>query len=175
MINSKRIYIANLLISIIPNTCFQSFKIKLWKWAGVEIGRNVEIFQGAKIHGNGNLIIGDNVFIGHDVTILVNEDSSIKLCNYCALSTRVLIATGFHPITLYGERIIGREGTASDIIINSGAAILMDAKILPGVNIGKMALVAAGAVVNKDVDEYTLVAGVPIKKIKDLRLEDKKN
>jgi acetyltransferase-like isoleucine patch superfamily enzyme len=49
--------------------------------------------------------------------------------------------------------------------VERGARIGGNATILPGIRIGKEALVAAGAVVTKDVPEYTMVAGVPARKI----------
>ena len=169
MIKTKRLYLANTIIALLPNTSLMSFKAKLWRWAGINIGKNVEIFQGAKIQGTGNVTIKDNVFIGHEVLILVNKGSNVIIGESSVISTRVLISAGFHSITPDGERIIGRDGTTSDIIIGKGAAVLMDAKVLPGVNIGEMSMVGAGAVVNKDVKPYTLVAGVPIKEIRLLK------
>lgn len=168
MINSKKIYFVNLVLALLPNTSMNSLKIRLLKWAGVNIGKNVEIFQGLKIHGNGEICIEDNVFIGHDVLILINKGSSLYVSKSSVISSRVIIATGFHKITPLEERVISREGTTSNIFIGKGAAILMDSKILPGVNIGEKSIVAAGSLVNKDVNPYTLVAGIPIKEKKRL-------
>ena len=52
------------------------------------------------------------------------------------------------------------------VIINEYVWIGSNATILKGVNIGRGAIIAAGAVVNKDVPEYTIVGGVPAKTIK---------
>ena len=59
------------------------------------------------------------------------------------------------------------EGFYKDIIINDGVWIGMNSIILPGVTIGKKAVVAAGSVVTKNVPDYCIVAGNPatIKKI----------
>jgi len=54
------------------------------------------------------------------------------------------------------------------IVIKKNAWIGAGAIILPGVTVGENAIVAAGAVVNKDVADNTIVAGVPAKKIKNI-------
>ena len=169
MIKSKRIHFVNILMSILPSSSCQNFKRKIFKWVGVEIGKNVELFCGIKIYGNGRLIIRDKTFIGQDVTFLIDKNGTIELEESSAVSAKVTISTGFHPITPYGERIISRKGTCSNITLKKGSAVLTGSIILPGVTIGENALVAAGAVVNKNIEERTLVGGVPAKIIKDYK------
>jgi len=91
-----------------------------------------------------NLIIGDRVAIGPRVTIVLSSDanwSNLMQHIGCVKSTVVL---------------------GDDCWIGAGAIIL------PGVKIGKMAIVGAGAVVVKDVEDFSVVAGVPAKVIKRL-------
>lgn len=166
MIHSKRIYLVNIFMSIFPSATLQSLKRRLFIWAGVEIGHEVELFTGIKIYGNGRLSIGNKVFIGQDVTFMIDKNSSITLGDSSVISAKVTFVTGFHPITPYGERIVSRKGTNSHIMVEKGAAILTGCTILPGVTIGTNALIAAGAVVNKNVEARTLVGGVPAKFIK---------
>lgn len=168
MINSKRIHLVNILMLLLPSASLQSFKRRLYIWAGVEVGHGVELFTGIKIYGNGRLSIGDKVFIGQNTTFMIDKNSSITLGNSSVISANVTIITGFHPITPYGERIVSREGTNSHIKIENGAAVLTGSTILPGVTIGTNSLIAAGAVVNKNVKARTLVGGVPAKFIKSL-------
>lgn len=151
MISSKRIHFVNILMSIMPSATLQSFKRRLFLWAGVEIGYNVELFSGIKIYGNGRLIIGNKVFIGQNVTFMIDKNSSVTLGDSSVISAKVTFITGFHKITPYGERIVSREGTNSQIKIEKGAAILTGSMVLPSVTVGTNALVAAGAVVNRDV------------------------
>lgn len=61
------------------------------------------------------------------------------------------------------------KGIKKDVVIGSGTWIGTGAIILPGVTIGKMCIIAAGAVVNKDVPKNTMVGGVPAKVIKILK------
>lgn len=169
MINSKKIYLVNLLMSILPNSGLQSLKAKLFRWAGVRVGNNVEFFQGIKVQGVGELEIGDEAFIGHEVMFMLNEGSKIIVGPSAVVSSRCTLMTGFHLITPNGERIISRKGTTSTIRIAKGAAVLACSQVLPGVTIGENAMVAAGAVVNKDVSPYTLVGGCPAKLIRNLK------
>jgi galactoside O-acetyltransferase len=59
----------------------------------------------------------------------------------------------------------GHDG--GKIIIEDGVWIGSNAVVLPNTRIGKASIIAAGAVVTKDVEPYSIVAGVPAKKIKD--------
>ena len=161
MIKSKRIYIVNLLLSVLPNSGCQKFKTQMLRWAGVKVGQNVELFQGAKIPGVGEIEIGDGAFIGHEVLLMVNEGSKIIIEPNSIVSTRTTVITGFHEITPYETRILSRTGTTSTINIKRGCCVLAKSVVLPGVAIGEMSIVAAGSVVTKDVEPYTMVAGVP--------------
>lgn len=168
MISSKKIYIVNLLMAILPNSGCQKLKARLYRWAGVSVGSGVEFFQGIKVQGIGELEIHDRAFIGHEVLFMLNEGSKIVVEESAVISSRSTIMTGFHSISPNGERIIGREGTISIVRISRGAAVLASCNVLPGVTVGEMALVAAGATVAKDVAPRTLVGGCPAKLIRTL-------
>ena len=102
MINSKKMYFVNLMMQIFPNAGLQKIKASLFRWAGVEIGQNVELFQNIKVYGNGRLVIGDGCFVGQDVNFLIDKNGSILLENSSAVSAKVIMSTGFHPITPFG-------------------------------------------------------------------------
>lgn len=155
-------------MAVLPNSGCQKLKAKLYRWAGAKVGKDVEFFQGIMVQGIGELEIQDKAFIGHEVLFLLNEGSKIVVEESAVVSSRCMIMTGFHPICPDGERIIGREGTSSTVRICRGAAVLAGSNVLPGVTIGEMALVAAGATVAKDVEPKTLVGGCPAKIIRNL-------
>lgn len=169
MLNTKKLYIVNKIVWLLPMSSCHSLKAKLYRWAGVKIGENVEIFSGVQIIGNGEVEIGDGVFLGHEAMIMVNEGSKVVVEDNCIIGTRTILVTGFHPITTEGERILSREGTSSQIRVCKGATVLTGSVVVPGVTVGKMALVGAGATVVKDVPPYALVGGCPAKFIRDLR------
>ena len=171
MISSKKIYWVNLLLDILPNSRCQKLKSRLLRWAGVKVGQDVEIFQGVKVQGIGDLELGDRCFVGHEALFLLNAGSSIIVEPEAIVGSRSTLITGFHPITPDGPRILSREGTCSTVRIGRGSSVLTHCVVLPGVTVGEMSIVAAGATVNKDVASYTLVGGCPAKFIKSLKEE----
>ena len=169
MINSKRIYCVNLLMALLPNSGCQKLKASLYRWAGVKVGQNVELFQGIKVQGIGELELGDRCFVGHEVLFMLNEGSRIIVEEEAIVGSRSIVMTGFHPITPEGPRILSREGTCSTVRIGRGCSVSTHCTVLPGVTVGEMSIVAAGATVAKDVTPFTLVGGCPAKWIKDLK------
>ena len=161
MIKSKRMFIVNHLLAILPNSGCQKVKASLLRWAGVNVGREVEIFQGVKIQGVGEVEIGDRAFLGHEALLMINEGSKIEIGKESIVGSRSILLTGFHDITPNGDRILSRKGTTSTITIGKGCSVSTGVMVLPGVTVGEMSIVAAGSVVTKDVAPYTMVAGVP--------------
>lgn len=171
--NSKRLFLISFILKLLPPSRCHNFKTKLLRWCGVKVGKNVEIFSTAKIIGNGELEIGNNVFIGCDAIISCNKGSKIILEDYTIVGMRTILVTGFHPITPNGPRIIGYEGTSSTIHIHKGSSCGTSSIILPGISVGEMAHVAAGSIVTKDVPPYTRVAGNPAKPIRNLKTNER--
>lgn len=169
MINSKRIYLVNHLMAVLPNSGCQKIKAAMYRWAGVTVGENVELFQGIKVQGIGQLTLGDRCFIGHEVLFMLNEGSHIIVEPEAIVGSRSIVMTGFHPITPDGPRILSREGTHSIVTIGRGCSVSTNCTVLPGVTVGEMSIVAAGATVTKNVAPYTLVGGCPAKIIRTLR------
>ena len=167
--NTFRLYLVTSFIKILPETRFWKLKCCLYRWAGVQIGKNVQICSSARICGNGHVELHDNVWINVEALIMCNKGSSVVMEQNSKLGIRSVVVTGFHKITPCGDCIIG-EGTSSNIRICRGASVGTNTTILPGIVINEMAHVAAGAVVTKDVPAYCRVAGIPAKVIKDLRI-----
>ncbi|GGJ45379.1 DapH/DapD/GlmU-related protein [Virgibacillus salexigens] len=111
----------------------------------IKIGRNVFINSGCRFQDQGQIFIGDQSLIGHNVVLAtINHD--------------------YNPLnrgTMYLKPIILKERTW----------IGSNATILPGVTVGENSIVAAGSVVTKDVEPNTIVGGNPAKFI--AHLEDK--
>ena len=168
MISSKKIYLVNLLMALLPNSGCQTLKARLYRWAGVKVGKEVEFFQGIKVQGIGELEIHDRAFIGHEVLFMLNEGSKIIVEESAIVGSRSIVITGFHLITPCGERILSREGTCSTVRIGKGCSVSTACVVLPGVSVGEMSIVAAGATVTKNVEPRTLVGGCPAKMIRTL-------
>lgn len=106
------------------------------------IGNNSGIGANAQIRGK--LSIGDNVLMGPDVVILTTNHRFDRL-----------------------DIPIGKQGSIDEpVTIGNDVWIGQRAMIMPGVSIGNGCIIAAGAVVTKDVPDYAIVGGVPAKIIK---------
>ena len=172
MINTKKLFFTSLIFKFIPTSRCHNFKAKLLRWSGVKVGKNVEIMSSVKINGNMSLSIGDNCFIGHEALIFGAKDSNIIVKNYAKIGSRSIVVTGYHRYSPDGD-CVAKEGMSKDVIIERGAVVSTNCIILPGVTVGKMAHVAAGSVVTKDVPAYTRVAGNPAKPIRNLKTNER--
>lgn len=169
MMNTKKLYLYHLICKFLPETRCHSLKATILRWCGARIGKNCEICSSAKFHGGFNLFIGNNCYIGIEALIFGANQSNIILEDHVKIGSRVIIVTGTHDFSIKGPNIEVDPGIYKDVKICKGAAISTGSFILPGKTVGTMAHVAAGAVVTKDVEPYTRVAGVPAKCIKDFK------
>src|SRR6202042_799846 len=115
-------------------------------------------YSGFEVRRPKGITIGDYSLVGHK-TVLDGRKGLIIGSNV-NISEEVMLWTMQHN---YNDEFFAGEG--GQIVIEDYAWISVRAIILPGVHIGKGAVVAAGAVVTKDVEEYTIVGGIPAKKI----------
>jgi acetyltransferase-like isoleucine patch superfamily enzyme len=106
--------------------------------------------------------IGKNVFINHACSFL--DMGGITLEDHVLLGPKVNLITENHPADPANRRAL----ICKPIVIKRNAWIGAAATILPGVTIGENAIVAAGAVVSRDVPANTVVGGVPAKFIKTI-------
>jgi len=115
-----------------------------------------------------NISIGKKFFANHGLTIL--DTAPVIIGNDVLVGPKVTIACATHPLSAK-ERRSGVEN-AFPITIWNTVWIGAGASILPGVTIGDNAIIAAGAVVTKDVARNTLVGGVPAKLIKEIPFDN---
>ena len=133
------------------------------RWCGVKVGKNVRINSSAKISGDGELEISDDVWIGSGCRFISVGDAKVKIGAHCDFGPEVMILTGSHEIDPNGLHI-GGKGISASVTIGDGCWIGARSTILPGVILGAKNLVAAGAVVTRSVDvEKSLIAGSPAK------------
>jgi len=123
---------------------------------------NVTIFTPIYINYGKNLIIGKNVFINFDCTFL--DLGGITIEDDVLIGPKVSLVTENHPLSPENRRGM----ICKPILIKRNAWIGANATILGGVTIGENSIVAAGAVVSKDVPDNTIVGGVPAKFIKTI-------
>lgn len=109
-----------------------------------------------------NITLGKNFYANHNCTIL--DAAQVTIGDNVMLGPNVCITTATHPL-LSEPRANGLESCAS-ISIADNVWIGLGATILPGVTVAENAVIAAGAVVTKDVPANVVVAGVPATIIK---------
>lgn len=106
--------------------------------------------------------IGKNVFINHGCSFL--DLGGITIENNVLIGPQVKLVTENHPL----DPATRKGLITKPILIMQNAWIGAGATILPGVTVGENAVVAAGAVVSKDVPANTVVGGIPAKLIKSI-------
>lgn len=111
-----------------------------------------------------SITIGHSCFINADLWIEVGKNGPIKIGNFCAIGPSVRILSTGHRLD-FDER---HDVIARPIVIEDKCWLGAGAIILGNVTIGEGSVVAAGAVVNRNVESYTLVGGVPARLIKRL-------
>lgn len=168
--NAKRLWVASWVFKVVPPSRGNELKASLLRWAGAEIGKNCEIMSSARVVGDFSLKMGNNCFVGHDALIAGAKGSSVYLEDFAKIGSRVILVTGSHRFSPEGQ-CIEKEGTHADIRVGAGAVVSTGSIVLPGVIVNRMAHVAPGAVVTREVPEYHRVAGVPARVIKDFRVD----
>ncbi len=96
-----------------------------------------------------------------------SERGTIKIGRDVLIASHVVIRSSNHKFDNRNIPINRQGHTPGTIIIEDDVWIGTSATILPDVVIGKGAVIAAGAVVTKDVEPYTIVSGIPAIKIKE--------
>ena len=129
---------------------------------GSEIDESVEVFTPLYINYGKNIRIGKNVFINFDCIFL--DLGGIIIEDNVLIAPKVSLVSEGHLISPESRHALA----AGQIHIKKNAWIGANATILQGVTIGENAIVAAGAVVSKDVPDNVVVGGIPAKIIKEI-------
>jgi acetyltransferase-like isoleucine patch superfamily enzyme len=135
---------------------------------GSKINYKAGLYYGVEIRHPWKLKIGQSSIIGHHT--LLDARKGLIIGKNVNISSDVMIWTLHHD---YNDRYFKAIG--SSVEIDDFAWICSRAIILPGVKIGRGAVIASGAVVTKNVGEYCIMAGIPAKEIgkrtKDLQYD----
>lgn len=130
--------------------------------AGGKIAESATIFTPFHTNYGGNISIGENVFINHDCSFL--DLGGITIDDGVMIAPKVVISSEGHPM----EPAQRNCQTGGKVHIKRNAWIGANVTILPGVTVDENSVVAAGAVVSKDVPDNVVVGGIPAKIIKQL-------
>lgn len=112
----------------------------------------------------GDVIIGDHTRIGLHNTII----GPVEIGNNVNLAQGITVTALNHNFSDTNKRIDEQGVSTNPVTIEDDVWVGVNAVILPGVTIGEHCVVAAGAVVTKDVPPHSLVAGIPAKVIKNI-------
>lgn len=158
-------YLTNHIIAHIPFFSLRHFWYR--RILGMHLGLETSILMGCFIYfyrpfyrTAENIIIEDNSVINRRCTL--DGRGGIEIGSNVSVSPEVMLLTSEH---ILNDPHFGVED--KPIVIQNFAWVGSRAVILPGVTIGEGAVVAAGAVVSRDVPDYAVVGGVPAKKIGD--------
>lgn len=140
-----------------------------YRLAGVRVLGRAKIFGPLTIRPIGaarNISIGDGTFMNTEIRFGC-PDAKVSIGRNCQIGPRVCFETVNHEATAAaGAR---RGYSTSPIVVEDEVWIGCGAILLPGVTVGRGAVVGAGAVVTRDVPPDTAVMGVPAKPVKRLR------
>ena len=131
---------------------------RVWHW--------VHVCAGARIGERCSL--GQNVFVGNDVVIGSNVkiQSNVSVYDTVTLEDDVFCGPSMVFTNVYNPRsAVIRKDEYRDTLVRRGATLGANCTVICGVTIGEHAFVAAGAVANRDVKPFALMAGVPARQI----------
>lgn len=126
----------------------------------IEIGRDVTIGGDTSIRGEGRVRIGDSAYLGVHTILDCREDITIEPGVQVAPGAKILTHDSSMSVTAGKDVVMKPTKLKERCYIGAGAVIL------PGITVGEKAVVAAAAVVTKDVPAGTTVAGSPAKPIR---------
>ena len=145
------------LIGCVP---IHHFRRLAYRLGGMKIGTGTTIHMGTRLYNPHNINIGNDTIIGEGA-VLDGRDK-LTIGDHVDFASEVMIYNSEHNIN--AEHFAAAESVVkAPVIIEDYVFIGPRSIILSGVTIGKGAIVAAGAVVTKDVPPYAIVGGVPAK------------
>lgn len=142
---------------------------------GTRVWHFVHICAGAQI--GTDCSFGQNVFVGNDVTIgnNVKVQNNVSIYDAVCLEDDVFCGPSMVFTNVYNPRsAVTRKNEYRKTIVHRGATLGANCTVVCGVSIGEYAFIAAGAVVNRDVKPYALMAGVPARQIGWMSLHGEK-
>ena len=132
---------------------------KIWHFCHVQSGARIgkSCSFGQNVNVSNNVKVGDGCKVQNNVSIY----EGVELEDYVFCGPSMVFTNDLTPRAKYPKGSAGYKKT----VLHTGASIGANATVVCGHEVGKWAMVAAGAVVTKNVPDHALVAGVPAKQI----------
>lgn len=146
-------YFLNTIVANLPSIYLRYYFLKVF---GMTLAENVRFYQGFHVRNPKGIEIEDGVSIGPKV--LLDGRMGLKIGKNAVIAYEAIIWSLNHD---YND--INFKAKGAPVEIGEYAWICSRSIILPGIKVGKGAVVAAGAVVTKNVPSYAVVAGMPAK------------
>ena len=151
-----RLYICNHLVAHIPS---HFIRLAFYRYImGFQLEKGVAIHLGGRFDCAQGLTIGTNSVVNENCRL--DPRGGVKIGSNVSISSEVIILTGDHDLKASDFR-----GRSRPVIIEDYVFIGTRVMILPGVTLRRGAVIAAGAVVNRDVKSLDVVGGVPARSI----------
>lgn len=144
---------------------FHAFRKLMYSLAGIKMGKGSVIHMWANFFDPSGITIGKDTIIGDHA--FLDGRAPLVIGDHVDIASSVMIYNSEHDL-----ESIDFKARTDGVEIGDYVFIGPRAIILPGVKIGKGSVVAAGAVVTKDIPEFTIVGGVPAKEIGERKNKD---
>jgi maltose O-acetyltransferase len=167
-----RLWLSMVFLAPVPIYVASRLRTHVLRMAGFNIGSGTLIFGSPVLTGMGK--IQDHLKIGKDCLVswgcYLDLQGSIVIGDRVGFSPQITVLTSSHSIGHPHNRV--GELNAPPVTIEDGVWLGARCIIMPGVTIHKGAVIAAGAVVTKDVPENAIVGGVPARIIRIISEEE---
>jgi len=154
-LSDVQLFVLHCISEHVPSHQLRLFVFRL---SGIRIGRGSAVHMAARFFSPGGINIGEDSIIGFGC--FLDGRDTLSIGSHVDIASEVMIYNSEHDIAAPDFHAHNAPVHIHDYVFIGPRAI-----ILPGVTIGKGAIVAAGAVVTKDVPEFAIVGGVPAKQI----------
>jgi len=141
------------------------FRGGILRAAGLDVARSAHVRANIRIVGSSRVVLRAGSFLNEGVYI--DASDTIVVDEWAQIGDHARLITATHDITPDQARVAGPLRT-SPIWIGPGAWIGSGATVLPGVNVGSHAILGAGAVATRDLEPYSVYAGVPARLVRKI-------
>lgn len=172
-----------MFLNVIPGRIGRAMRYVFYRCALSESGKKISVSSGVEISGVSNIALGSYIYIVSGAILRACDRGHIKIGDHFAVNGNARIIADNGGSIIIGNKVMVGPNTVirasnhahdrvdipmwdqgqspGKIVIGDDVWIAANVSIMPGVTIGKGVIVAAGAVVTKDIPDFVVVGGVP--------------